>query len=147
MVSSGYCPTLDLFAQQKGVLKSEPEPGDIFLVYDEISAYHTGFVLSLPNNTQFKTIEGNSNDNGSSNGDGIYSNIRTINNNYRFIKWWKLLPAEPEPEKFFKLYIKEEFISDCPLIFNQAYCPVRKLAEALKLKIKVEDKEKKIFLS
>ncbi len=148
MVSSGYCPTLSLFAEQKNILSNDPEPGDIFLVYDDISAYHTGFVLSLPNNTQFKTCEGNSNSNGSSNGDGIYSNIRTIGNNYRFIKWHRLL-SEPEKKetKYFELYLKDKKICDCPIIDNAAFAPVREFAEALGIKIsKVDNKSKKVFI-
>ena len=135
------------FAIEKGILSEAPEPGDIFLRYDSNGPTHTGFVLYLPNNTQFKTCEGNSNSNGSSNGDGIYSNIRTIGNNYRFIKWHKLLSLEErEDTKYFELYLKDKKICDCPVINNKAFAPVRELAGALNLKINVNSKDKKIYL-
>jgi len=135
------------FAIEKGILSSEPEPGDIFLRYGSNGPTHTGFVLYLANIFQFKTCEGNSNMNGSSNGDGQYSNVRTNGDNYKFIKWYKLLSAEERDDtKYFELYLKNKKICDCPIIDNRAFGPVRKITEALNLKIKVDSKEKKIYL-
>lgn len=135
------------FAEKNNILSDIPDSADIFLRYGSDGPTHTGFVLYLPNQTQFKTCEGNSNSNGSSNGDGIYSNIRTIGNNYRFIKWYKLLsPEEREDTKYFELYLKDKKICDCPVINNKAFAPVREFAEALNLKINVNSKDKKIFL-
>lgn len=133
------------FAEKNNILSTEPEQGDIFLSYNSQGPVHTGFVLSLPNNTQFKTCEGNSNTDGSSNGDGIYSNIRTVDNRYRFIKWHRLY--KEEPEKNFELYLKDVKICDCVTIENQAYGPVRKILEFFGIKIsKIDNKNKKIFL-
>lgn len=69
-------------ANDLGMIVSDPEPGDLFILLDaQRNPHHIGFVtaddlaardLSL----SFGTIEGNTNDVGSVNGDGVYERIR-----------------------------------------------------------------------
>ncbi len=75
MPRTAYCPFLHTWATQHGKLTSSPQAGDIFLVMDGKTAYHTGLVVSVQG-TNFKTIEGNSNDNGSHDGIGVFSITR-----------------------------------------------------------------------
>ena len=142
-ISSGYCPDLHEFAVKNKILSKVPEPGDVFLVYDSISSYHTGFVLSVSGD-YFKTIEGNSNTNGSSNGDGIYSNTRPICDSYRFIKWWKLLE---EKEKTGNIYVDNKLLSELVIINGVSYAPVRELCNAAGYKVEWNAKEKSVYCS
>lgn len=54
---------------------SNPRPGDIFVMDLGGGAGHTGFVVDITDDT-IKTVEGNTNDNGSANGDGVYMRER-----------------------------------------------------------------------
>lgn len=60
------------------------QPGDIFLLYDknnsQIAWFHTGIIISSTNDT-ITTIEGNTNNDGSSNGNGVYKRIRNFRTN------------------------------------------------------------------
>ncbi|MBE7016007.1 MAG: CHAP domain-containing protein [Ruminococcaceae bacterium] len=57
-----------------------PQPGDLFFTS---SWSHVGIVESVSGNS-FTTIEGNTNNNGSSNGDGVYNRTRYGLSNYYF---------------------------------------------------------------
>lgn len=65
---SAYCPFLLNWARANGRLTSDPRPGDIFLLKGEGTAIHTGFFLGWSSDGHALTIEGNTNDDGSSNG-------------------------------------------------------------------------------
>lgn len=135
---------LDSFAYKNNILEIYPEVGDVFLKYNYKGATHTGFVLSLIDKTNFKTVEGNSNTNGSSNGDGIYSLTRSVTDSFRFIKWWKLIDIEEE--NFFTLIHNDKVVAKMPLIDNKAYAPIRELSEILNFKMRVDGKNKKIYI-
>jgi hypothetical protein len=100
------CDVLLEFARRHGVLRETPIPHGVFLALrTDHDAYHTGFVEDLaagygPN--AFRTIEGNSNDDGSANGDGVYALVRgeadgvqagvsADRTRYAFIAWSELL--------------------------------------------------------
>lgn len=91
---SGYCPSL--FAKEDQVWKrtsktnSLPLPGDVFGIYfpEKKRIAHVGFVDSWTHKT-VNTVEGNTNDAGSREGDGVYRKIRLTRQIYavtRFIK-------------------------------------------------------------
>lgn len=91
---SGYCPSL--FARQDQVWKrtsktnSGPLPGDVFGIYfpEKKRIAHVGFVDSWTQKT-VNTVEGNTNEAGSREGDGVYRKIRLTRQIYavtRFIK-------------------------------------------------------------
>lgn len=66
---TGSCSALYKWGKQNGRLVARPEPGDIFLcIGGDTGHYHTGFVAGPIQNERFPTVEGNSNDDGSSNG-------------------------------------------------------------------------------
>lgn len=73
-------------------------PGDVFLALrSENDAYHTGFVdIPRPDLAKraFETLEGNTNDDGSANGIGVFELIRgkTPKTRYEFVRW-----AAPAP--------------------------------------------------
>lgn len=124
---TGYCPSITNWAKEYNILSQTPEPGDVFLLCDHISAYHTGFVESV-NGGAFQTIEGNTNLDGSANGYGVFRRTRYNGNKYLFVKWSQLAA---EPEKKFKLYINEEHVYDMPLYDGRAFCPIRLVGEKL----------------
>jgi hypothetical protein len=74
------CDVILEWARAKELLREQPTPHAIFLILrSETDAFHTGFVEGIapeqgPN--AFRTVEGNGNDDGSANGDGVYSLIR-----------------------------------------------------------------------
>lgn len=69
-----------------GVLP-KPKPGNTFLLTHKSNKndwIHTGFVFRSHEET-FETLEGNTNDDGSSNGYGVFKRTRSFNNRYDFI--------------------------------------------------------------
>lgn len=81
------CDTVGTTGLQKGNLsrytkiRSNPllvKPGDIFLLQKTPNDWHhTGIILSIGTET-FETIEGNTNEGGSSNGNGVYKRVRNF---------------------------------------------------------------------
>ena len=67
------CQDLFLWAKANGRIVARPEEGDIFLVIGEGGHCHTGFVNGSIVNNRFPTVEGNSNNDGSSNGIAVVS--------------------------------------------------------------------------
>ncbi|GAA4093074.1 peptidoglycan-binding protein [Mucilaginibacter panaciglaebae] len=91
---SGYCP--DLFKHQyviwtrNAYVNTQPTQGDLFGIYflEKNRIAHTGFVDRWTT-TQVQTVEGNTNQAGSREGDGVYHKIRLTRQIYavaRFIK-------------------------------------------------------------
>jgi peptidoglycan hydrolase-like protein with peptidoglycan-binding domain len=54
------------------------QPGDIFILDLGLGHGHTGMIISKINDGEVATVEGNTNDNGSANGDGVYIRSRHI---------------------------------------------------------------------
>ena len=87
MPLSYSCDTVGTTGVQKGNLlrytavRNNPslvKPGDIFLLQKTPNDWHhTGIILSVAAET-FETIEGNTNEGGSSNGNGVYKRIRNF---------------------------------------------------------------------
>lgn len=69
-----------------------PEAGDLFVLLDKAcKAHHIGFVASSVGlDGRFRTIEGNTNEGGSVNGDGVYWRTRSNGPGVAFIR----LPKE-----------------------------------------------------
>lgn len=91
---SGYCP--DLFKQKNLVWKrnshrnATPRQGDIFGIYfpERQRIAHTGFIDKW-GTTQVSTVEGNTNQSGSREGDGVYRKIRLTRQIYAAAKFIK----------------------------------------------------------
>lgn len=142
---SGFCPYVADWGRKNNIMKTTPVRGDIFLLMDShptMPYYHTGFVEKVDSGNYYYTIEGNTDASGGAEGDGIYRKTRR-NSSVVFLRWYEMIEYE---EKFFKLYIEDKFISDCKLIDNKAYVPLRKLSEGLNLKLKVDNNKKEIIL-
>lgn len=81
------CDTIAVTGQQKGLLiknatiRNNPslvKPGDIFLVQKSTNDWtHTGLITAVHEDV-FETIEGNTNNDGSSNGNGVYARTRNF---------------------------------------------------------------------
>jgi len=141
------CPKIDEWARKNNIFyHNTPERGDAFLLVDSISAYHIGFVTNV-NGDDVYTIEGNTNDDGSANGIGIFKNTRPNNSNIKFVKWWQLAgketPSTPHPS--YELFVGEEKISNIPEIQGKAYAPVRLLGEKLGYKVDWKQTEQAAF--
>ncbi len=64
---------------------TDPQPGDIFIMDLGGGAGHTGIVVSVDRD-EIHCIEGNTNDNGSANGDGVYLRTRLRKNIKGYIR-------------------------------------------------------------
>ncbi|MEN9447125.1 MAG: hypothetical protein RJA25_415 [Bacteroidota bacterium] len=73
----------------KGQKIKEPQPGDVFtLYYPSLKRIgHTGFFHQQVNSAVFKTVEGNTNQAGSREGDGVYIKYRSYNATYSINRW------------------------------------------------------------
>lgn len=77
---TGSCDVVLAHAKAQGWLTTAPCKGDLFLVLrDEHDAHHIGFVVdALGAPDSFVEISGNTNDDGSSNGVGVFERTRKI---------------------------------------------------------------------
>lgn len=74
---SASCDVVRLAAQDKGMVVPTPERGDLFFVMKSVhDATHVGFVTAVRADGSCSTIEGNTNDAGSRDGDGVYRRRR-----------------------------------------------------------------------
>lgn len=97
---SGSCDVVLARAKALGLLRTTPQPGDLFMVLrSDTDATHVGYVTGLLKGTPaFRTIEGNTNDDGSANGNGVYRRQRggpLDRNRYVFLRWADALPEAP----------------------------------------------------
>lgn len=84
------CASLYEDGAAKGLVRAVPAPGSIFLLWSEAKNrfHHTGFVVGSWTDTRWTTIEGNSNDNGSAEGTGVFQETRAFAPKDRFLQWW-----------------------------------------------------------
>lgn len=85
----GGCATLHEAALAKGLCYPYPAPGAVFLLWSQHEGrmHHTGFV-DAPCEDGWTTVEGNSNEDHSTNGIGVFAEIRDFGTLDRFIYWW-----------------------------------------------------------
>lgn len=100
---TGYTPTgLNWFKAHGRAVPAGVKPGDIGYVYSSsLGRVHHVFVVEkiLPGN-RIQTLEGNTNQTGSAQGNGVYRNTRTLNSSLRFVRPdYKLaiVTATPKP--------------------------------------------------
>lgn len=67
----------------------DPKPGDVFTIwsYNSNRVIHTGFFNGKLNTRVIRTVEGNTNDNGSANGDGVYKRTRPLYSIHTLSRW------------------------------------------------------------
>ena len=86
----------------KNKLIKEPKPGDAFTLYflklGRIG--HTGFYNKRLNSTVYQSVEGNTNEAGSREGDGVYVKYRSFRGTYSISRWIPSL-AINLPERVF----------------------------------------------
>ena len=77
------------WARDNNALVDTPEPGDLLCIakVDGPGFGHVAIVREVLPLGDCKTIEGNSNDNGSFNGDGVYSLTRRVKAADRLVRW------------------------------------------------------------
>lgn len=76
---TGSCDTLLETARTNGWLSESPSVGDLYLVLrSPTDAHHVGIVSEILTPTSFFTLSGNTNDDGSSNGNGVYERVSNI---------------------------------------------------------------------
>lgn len=88
------CDILLEHARKAQVLRDDPQVGRLFLVMkNDHDATHVGFVSELLPGGRFTTVEGNSNDRGVRDGDGVVSNVRDPSGptRYQFVDWAALV--------------------------------------------------------
>ena len=89
---TGYTPSSWNWFTSRDRDVAKPQPGDLFWVYGYVSSegtnrvHHIGFVEKLLSEGRIQTIEGNTNTSGSSQGNGVYRNVRTIGPKLRFAR-------------------------------------------------------------
>lgn len=92
-IPTASCDLILDWARRKNILSKTPQPGDVFLLLSSKNpndAIHTGFVNDV-SGSKFTTIEGNTNNDGSANGNGVYALSRTLSKRYVFVRWANLL--------------------------------------------------------
>ena len=84
------CASLGDAAARKEMLYKVPAPGAVFLLYSPTKKrfHHTGFVDHSTTNG-WATIEGNTNEDGSAEGIGVFERERDFEERDRFIYWWR----------------------------------------------------------
>jgi hypothetical protein len=91
---SASCDVLLAWGRKRGLLKTTPQPGDIFLKLDSpTDAVHTGFVTGVPAAGSFTTMEGNTNAAGGREGVMVRAHTRVVTpGGYVFLRWEAALP-------------------------------------------------------
>ena len=95
--ATGSCLSLGDFAMRCNVLVSTPARGDVFLLYmNQLARFaHTGIVVNVsetPNAYVCRTVEGNTNSDGSRQGTSVLLRTRTFPKPgpHRFVRWTQL---------------------------------------------------------
>jgi hypothetical protein len=91
MPKTAYCPFLFNWGKQHGKLVKTPQRGDIFLVRGSDRHNHTGIVTGSSGGS-FQSIEGNTNNDGSRNGVGVFRRTRT-NGSCDFVRLGSGVPS------------------------------------------------------
>lgn len=77
-IKTGSCSAAYEWAKANNRLTDKPQPGDVFLLRGGNTGHkHTGIVTNVQG-TYVNTIEGNTNDDGSAEGDGVYRRTRKM---------------------------------------------------------------------
>jgi hypothetical protein len=67
----------------------DPDAGDVFTLYSGSlkRIHHTGFFDEKINSSIYQSVEGNTNEGGSVNGDGVYRRKRSFHATYSITRW------------------------------------------------------------
>ncbi len=133
LLRSGYCPYLSAWSKEEGVLFTQPQAGDVFLLYGRTRgayrAHHAGLVAEVAGG-RYGTIEGNTTlVSGSSEGVGVFKRERPVSSAYRFVRWGQLIPALEVP--VYRLLIGGREVDRMPIQQNRALANVKRFCAAL----------------
>jgi len=96
----GGCVSLFDAARQRGLVRTVPAPGAVFLLWsDRMGRFaHTGFLTGLQAEDGYcPTVEGNTSPDGSREGTGVFVRRRAFGPKDRFIHWWDAPTSQPRP--------------------------------------------------
>jgi hypothetical protein len=93
--NTGSCFALGADARKRGLLVTQPGPGDVLLLWsDTLDRYHhTGFVTAALPGGRYSSIEGNTNERGGANGYATLRKERAIGSRDRFVRWQSMVVA------------------------------------------------------
>jgi hypothetical protein len=76
----------------KGRFRQQPQSADVFTIWSAVKKriVHTGFFHRKINESFYESVEGNTNDGGSSDGDGVYRRKRSFRATFSITRWIKL---------------------------------------------------------
>jgi hypothetical protein len=135
---SASCDVIWADAKARGLIVPRPTPGCDFLVraklkngnYSNSDAIHTGIVATVSGNS-FTTIEGNSNSDGSREGNAVVSNSRPLSSRYVFIDWTLGVNlSEEEAPLPWKVLVAGKTL-DAVNVANTNFVSVREFGDAL----------------
>jgi hypothetical protein len=140
---SASCDVLLADAKARGLLRSQPQVGDIFVVraktshgYSETDGIHTGAVVGV-RGPKFDTVEGNTNNDGGREGVAVMAHERDVSPRYAFIRWIDgvTLPAEEAPQPWRVIVNSNGKQTDLkPVLINGTnYIAARDYAQALNI--------------
>lgn len=86
----GGCATLAESADKRNMLRTVAAPGGIFLLWSPMLKrfHHAGFTVFPANPGEWETVEGNTNDDGSAEGIGVFERTRKFGPGDRHVWWW-----------------------------------------------------------
>lgn len=82
---------------QQGINVMEPKRGDLFCVGHNGGWGHVAFVTEVLLDWKVRTVEGNANDGGSFNGNGVYALTRSVRPADRLLRWTRLFTNQTGP--------------------------------------------------
>jgi len=151
---TGYCPNIESWAKDRGILVPTPQAGDIFLVRRvpagerHVRACHTGIVTRVTGG-KVKTVEGNTNDTGSANGIGVFALNRTVTGKIEFVRVadaFSNAVAKPRP-KFVGVTLRGEPLGiDAILLGGHSMLPVRAIAEKLDHQVAWDNEDQTVLI-
>ena len=86
---SPTCHNRNNIVMMQGQFRKPGQSGDVFTIWNVRlkRIAHTGFFHRQVNATIYETVEGNTNDGGSRDGDGVYKRRRSIHSTYSITRW------------------------------------------------------------
>jgi hypothetical protein len=121
--TSAYTPKVEAQYKKAGRLGTKPRVGAQFFLYSPAKGRvcHTGIVIALLSGNRVRTIEGNTNNDGSDNGDGVYVRIRPAKRpalrtgirSYGYPRYTPAKkPAKPAPNKTATIKAVQKLLGD-----------------------------------
>jgi hypothetical protein len=129
-IMSASCDQILDWARRRDIVFHTPEVGDAGLVMASANDATHIFLVTKVTARGFYTIEGNTNKDGSRNGDGVYERFRPHSKRYLFVRWGKDIPAtSTEAPQTYTLYLGDAKAGDFPVVEGRTMIPAWKWAK------------------